>query len=136
VLSYLIVASTQVDAVALVVFAAGAIGFINGFILYGGPVIAGTIVPIQERGKLMSLVYTFAYAGTVPTVTLGYLGDAIGSPPACRSSRWRPRRWPCSSCWWGRATSGGWCPTSNRWSSPPERPSSGDGRPPTCSAGA
>jgi MFS family permease len=77
-LSFLIVASSQVDAVGLVVFAAGAIGFINGFILYGGTVIAGTIVPIEERGKLMSLLYTFAYAGTVPTVALGYLGDAIG----------------------------------------------------------
>ena len=77
-LSFLIVASSQLDAVGLVVFAAGAIGFINGFILYGGTVIAGTIVPIQERGKLMSLVYTFAYAGTVPTVALGYLADAIG----------------------------------------------------------
>jgi MFS family permease len=77
-LSFLIVASSRLDAVGLVVFAAGAIGFVNGFILYGGTVIAGTIVPIQERGKLMSLVYTFAYAGTVPTVALGYLADAIG----------------------------------------------------------
>ena len=78
VVSFLIVASSLVDAVGLVVFAAGAIGFINGFILYGGTVIAGTIVPIEERGKLMSLVYTFAYAGTVPTVALGYLADGIG----------------------------------------------------------
>ena len=77
-LSFLIVASSQVDAVGLVVFAAAAIGFINGFILYGGTVIAGTIVPIGERGKLMSLLFMFAYAGTVPTVALGYLGDAIG----------------------------------------------------------
>jgi MFS family permease len=77
-LSFLIVASSQVNAVGLVVFAAAAIGFINGFILFGGTVIAGTIVPIEERGKLMSLVYTFAYAGTVPTVALGYLGDGIG----------------------------------------------------------
>jgi MFS family permease len=77
-LSFLIVASSQVDSVGLVVFAAGAIGFINGFILYGGTVIAGTIVPIEERGKLMSLLYTFAYAGTVPAVALGYLADGIG----------------------------------------------------------
>ncbi len=78
VLSFLIVASAGLDAVGLVVFAAAAIGFINGFILFGGTVIAGTIVPIQERGKLMSLVYTFAYAGTIPTVALGYLADGIG----------------------------------------------------------
>jgi MFS family permease len=77
-LSFLIVASSGLDAVGLVVFAAAAIGFINGFILYGGTVIAGTIVPIQERGKLMSLLYTFAYAGTIPTVALGYLADGIG----------------------------------------------------------
>jgi MFS family permease len=78
VLSFLIVASSGLDSVGLVVFAAGAIGFINGFILYGATVIAGTIVPIEERGKLMSLVYTFAYAGTIPTVALGYLADDIG----------------------------------------------------------
>jgi hypothetical protein len=50
----------------------------NGFILYGGTVICGTIVPLEERGKLMSLLYMCAYAGTIPTVALGYLGDAIG----------------------------------------------------------
>jgi MFS family permease len=77
-LSLLIVASSGLDAVALVVFAAAAIGFTNGFILYGGTVICGTIVPIQERGKLMSLLYMCAYAGTIPTVALGYLADGIG----------------------------------------------------------
>ena len=78
VLSFLIVASSQVDAVALVVVAAAAIGITNGFILFGGTVICGTIVPIEERGKLMSLLYMCAYAGTVPTVALGYMGDWIG----------------------------------------------------------
>ena len=78
VLSLLIVASSGIDAVALVVAAAALIGFTNGFILYGGTVICGTIVPIQERGKLMSLLYMCAYAGTIPTVALGYLADGIG----------------------------------------------------------
>lgn len=78
VLSFLIVASSQANTVALVVLAAAAIGITNGFILYGGTVICGTIVPIQERGKLMSLLYMCAYAGTIPTVALGYMGDAIG----------------------------------------------------------
>jgi MFS family permease len=78
ILSLLIVASAEVDSVALVVAAAAAIGVMNGFILYGGTVICGTIVPIQERGKLMSLLYMCAYLGTVPTVALGYMGDAIG----------------------------------------------------------
>jgi MFS family permease len=77
-LSFLIAASSGAGTVALVVLAAGAIGLTNGFILYGGTVICGTIVPIEERGKLMSLLYMCAYAGTVPTVALGYLGDAIG----------------------------------------------------------
>ena len=77
-LSLLIVLSSQLDAVALVVFAAAATGVANGFILYGGTVICGTIVPIEERGKLMSLLYMCAYAGTVPTVALGYIADAIG----------------------------------------------------------
>lgn len=77
-LSFLIAASASFDSAALVVATAAAIGFVNGFILFGGTVIAGTIVPIEERGKLMSLLYLFAYAGTIPTVALGYLGDAIG----------------------------------------------------------
>jgi hypothetical protein len=78
VLSFLIVASAGLDAVALVVAAAAAIGFVNGFILYGGTVICGTIVPIEERGKLMSVLYMCAYAGTTPTVALGYMADWIG----------------------------------------------------------
>jgi MFS family permease len=77
-LSLLIVLSSQLDAVALVVLAAAATGVTNGFILYGGTVICGTIVPIEERGKLMSLLYMCAYAGTIPTVALGFTADAIG----------------------------------------------------------
>jgi hypothetical protein len=41
-------------------------------------VICGTIVPLEERGKLMSALYMCAYAGTVPTVGLGYLSQIIG----------------------------------------------------------
>jgi MFS family permease len=78
VLSFLIVASSEAGTVVLVIVAAAVIGLTNGFILYGGTVICGTIVPIEERGKLMSLLYMCAYAGTVPTVGLGYLSDAIG----------------------------------------------------------
>jgi MFS family permease len=77
-LSFLIVAASGVDSVAVVVLAAGLIGLSNGFILFGGTVICGTIVPIGERGKLMSVLYMCAYAGTVPAVGLGYLADAIG----------------------------------------------------------
>jgi MFS family permease len=77
-LSLLIVASSTLDNVGIVLFAAAAIGLSNGFILYGGTVICGTIVPIGERGKLMSLLYMCAYAGTIPTVALGYLADGIG----------------------------------------------------------
>ncbi len=78
VLSFLIVASSQLDAVWLVLAAATIIGLTNGFILFGGTVICGTIVPIEERGKLMSLLYMCAYAGTIPTVALGYMADAMG----------------------------------------------------------
>jgi hypothetical protein len=77
-LSLLIVLSSELDAVALVIVAAAATGIMNGFILYGGTVICGTIVPLQERGKLMSLLYMCAYAGTIPTVALGYIADSIG----------------------------------------------------------
>jgi MFS family permease len=78
VLSLLIVLSAELDAVALVILAAAATGITNGFILYGGTVICGTIVPLEERGKLMSLLYMCAYAGTIPTVALGFIADAIG----------------------------------------------------------
>lgn len=77
-LSFLIVASSQLDTVVLVLAAAAIIGLTNGFILFGGTVICGTIVPIEERGKLMSLLYMCAYAGTIPTVALGYMADVIG----------------------------------------------------------
>jgi MFS family permease len=77
-LSLLIVLSSELDAVALVIIAAAATGIMNGFILFGGTVICGTIVPLQERGKLMSLLYMCAYAGTIPTVALGYIADSIG----------------------------------------------------------
>lgn len=76
--SLLIVATGEITSAALVVIAATAIGITNGFILYGGTVICGTIVPIQERGKLMSVLYLCAYAGTTPVVGLGYLSDWIG----------------------------------------------------------
>jgi MFS family permease len=72
------VLSSELDAVALVIVAAAATGVMNGFILFGGTVICGTIVPLQERGKLMSLLYMCAYAGTIPTVALGFIADGIG----------------------------------------------------------
>jgi MFS family permease len=78
VLSLLVVGASQLGTVALVVVAAAAIGFTNGFILMGGTVICGTIVPIEERGKLLSVLYMCAYAGTLPVVGLGYLSAAIG----------------------------------------------------------
>lgn len=79
-LSFLIVASSQLDSIWVVLFAVSVIGVTNGFILFGGTVICGTIVPIEQRGKLMSLLYCCAYAGTVPTVALGYMADGIGLP--------------------------------------------------------
>ena len=78
VFSLLIIATSRVESAGLIVVAATLIGATNGFILYGGTVICGTIVPIRERGKLMSLLYVFAYSGTVPVVALGFLSDSIG----------------------------------------------------------
>jgi MFS family permease len=77
-LTFLVVASSGLDAAWLVLVAAAAIGLSLGFILYGGTVICGTIAPIEERGKLMSVLYVCAYAGTIPTVGLGYMADRIG----------------------------------------------------------
>ncbi|MBJ7454692.1 MAG: MFS transporter [Thermoleophilia bacterium] len=77
-LSFGVVASSQLDSIAVVIAAVSVIGLTNGFLLYGGTVICATIVPIEERGKLMSLLYMCAYAGTIPTVGLGYLADGIG----------------------------------------------------------
>ena len=79
-LSFLIVASSQLDSIYVVLFAVSIIGVTNGFILFGGTVICGTIVPIEQRGKLMSVLYCCAYAGTIPTVALGYMADGIGLP--------------------------------------------------------
>lgn len=76
--SLLIILTARVDSALLILVAAAAMGFSNGFILYGGTVICGTIVPIEERGKLMSLLYMCAYSGTIPVVGLGFLANAIG----------------------------------------------------------
>ncbi len=70
------------DSVWLIVVASFLIGFTNGFILQGGTIICGTVVPIHERGKLLSALYMCAYSGTFPTIALGYTSDAIGTPKA------------------------------------------------------
>ena len=76
--TWLIAAAAVAGSAVLVVVAAGIIGFVNGLILQGATVICGTVVPLQERGKLLSSLYMCAYAGTVPAVGLGYLSLAIG----------------------------------------------------------
>jgi hypothetical protein len=76
--TWLIAAAAFAGSAALVVLAAALLGFVNGMILQGGTVICGTIVPLEERGKLMSSLYMCAYAGTIPTVGLGYLSQAVG----------------------------------------------------------
>jgi len=76
--SLLVVGAAAAGTAALVVLAAGVIGFINGLILMGATTICGISVPLAERGKLLSALYTCAYAGTLPTVALGYLSQAIG----------------------------------------------------------
>lgn len=74
----LIVGAAAADSVALVLLAAALIGLLNGVILVGATVICGISVPLVERGKLMSALYMCAYAGTLPTVGLGYLSEEIG----------------------------------------------------------
>lgn len=66
------------NSVWLMVLAALAIGFTNGFILQGGTVICSTVVPIEERGKLLSALYMCAYSGTLPVIALGYISDWLG----------------------------------------------------------
>lgn len=78
VFSLLIVAASAFNTALLVIVAAGIIGFTNGLILQGATSIAGIVVPIEERGKLVSALYTCAYSGTVPSVALGYLSRGIG----------------------------------------------------------
>ena len=78
--SGLIPLAAWLDSVWLIVVAALAIGFTNGFILQGGTVICSTVVPIRERGKLLSALYMCAYSGTLPVIALGYISDAIGLP--------------------------------------------------------
>ncbi len=76
--TWLIAAAAVGSSALLVVVAAGIIGFLNGMILQGATVICSTVVPLEERGKLLSSLYMCAYAGTVPAVGLGYLSLAIG----------------------------------------------------------
>ncbi len=76
--SLLIVAASAFNTALLVIVAAAVIGFTNGLILQGATSIAGIVVPIEERGKLVSALYMCAYSGTVPSVALGYLSRGIG----------------------------------------------------------
>ncbi len=76
--TWLIAGAAVGRSALLVVVAAGIIGFLNGMILQGATVICSTVVPLEERGKLLSSLYMCAYAGTVPAVGLGYLSLAIG----------------------------------------------------------
>jgi len=76
--SLLVVSASQVKSVALVLIAAAVIGLLNGLTLQGATAICGVSVPILERGKLLSALYMCAYAGTIPTIGLGYLSQAIG----------------------------------------------------------
>ena len=76
--SLLVVSASRVNSVALVLIAAAVIGLLNGLTLQGATAICGVSVPILERGKLLSALYMCAYAGTIPTIGLGYLSQAIG----------------------------------------------------------
>jgi MFS family permease len=76
--SLLVVGASVADTAVLVILAAAVIGFTNGLILQGGTTICSCVVPIHERGKLVSALYMCCYAGTVPSVALGYLSRAIG----------------------------------------------------------
>jgi len=74
----LVVGAAGLGTVALVLVAAGLIGLTNGLILQGATTICGLVVPLQERGKLISALYMCCYAGTIPTVALGYISRGIG----------------------------------------------------------
>lgn len=78
VVTWLIAGAAWAGSAVLVVVAAALIGFVNGMILQGGTVICGTVVPLAERGKLLSSLYMCAYAGTIPTVALGFLSQVVG----------------------------------------------------------
>ena len=76
--SVLVAGASVAGTVVLVIVAAGVIGFTNGLILQGGTTICSCVVPMHERGKLVSALYMCCYAGTVPSVALGYLSRGIG----------------------------------------------------------
>jgi MFS family permease len=76
--SLLVVGAAGAGTVVLVIVAAAVVGFTNGLILQGATTICSCVVPMHERGKLVSALYTCCYAGTVPSVGLGYLSRAIG----------------------------------------------------------
>lgn len=76
--SVLVVGAAGAGTVAMVIVAAAVVGFTNGLILQGATTICSCVVPMHERGKLVSALYTCCYAGTVPSVGLGYLSRGIG----------------------------------------------------------
>jgi MFS family permease len=76
--SLLVVTASTANSVGLVLAAAAIIGLLNGLTLQGATAICGVSVPIRERGKLISALYMCAYAGTIPTIALGYLAQDIG----------------------------------------------------------
>ena len=76
--SLLVVTASTASSVGLVLAAAAIIGLLNGLTLQGATAICGVSAPIRERGKLISALYMCAYAGTIPTIGLGYLAQDIG----------------------------------------------------------
>ena len=76
--SLLVVTASTANSVGLVLAAAAIIGLLNGLTLQGATAICGVSAPLRERGKLISALYMCAYAGTIPTIALGYLAQDIG----------------------------------------------------------
>ncbi|MBE3586053.1 MAG: MFS transporter [Thermoanaerobacter sp.] len=75
---YLFFLAARLQNVAFIVIASALIGAAAGLIVKGGVTLCSLIVPIQERGRLLSSFYTACYLGMLVPLGTGYLADRIG----------------------------------------------------------
>ncbi|MBE3588618.1 MAG: MFS transporter [Thermoanaerobacteraceae bacterium] len=75
---YLFFLAAWLKNVAFIIVAAALIGAAAGLIVKGGVTLCSLLVPIHERGRLLSSFYTACYLGMVVPLGTGYLADRIG----------------------------------------------------------
>jgi len=75
---FLFLLSAGLHQVGILVAAAILIGAAAGLIMKGGVTLCGLMVPMEDRGKLLSAYYVSCYLGLLVPLVMGYLSDSIG----------------------------------------------------------